>query len=68
VLGTERAMSVGARLPRPARITVRFGAPMRFTGDPDAKTRRAVTDDIMATIQALSGQDPAGVYNEPAAT
>ena len=68
VLGTERAMAVGARMPRPARITVRFGAPMRFTGDPGAKARRTVTDDIMAAIQALSGQEPAGVYNEPAAT
>jgi 1-acyl-sn-glycerol-3-phosphate acyltransferase len=68
VLGTERAMSVGARLPRPARITVRFGTPMRFTGEPGARARRTVTDDIMAAIQALSGQEPAGVYNEPPAT
>jgi 1-acyl-sn-glycerol-3-phosphate acyltransferase len=68
VLGTERAMSVGARLPRPARVTVRFGTPMRFTGEPGARARRTATDDIMAAIQALSGQEPAGVYNEPPVT
>jgi len=67
VLGTERALPVGARMLRPARITVRYGVPMRFAHEPSAQARRAVTDEIMTAIQALSGQEPAGVYNEPVA-
>ena len=65
VLGTERAMPVGAWMLRPARITVRFGAPMSFAQQPGAKARRDVTDEIMAAVQELSGQEPAGGYNEP---
>ena len=29
--------------------------------------RRQATDEVMAAIQALTGQEPAGVYNERAA-
>jgi 1-acyl-sn-glycerol-3-phosphate acyltransferase len=68
VLGTDRVLPVDAVVPRPGRVTVRFGAPMRFSRQPGAKARRAVTDEIMAAIQALSGQEPAGVYNERAAS
>lgn len=67
VLGTDRIQPIGARLPRPGRITVRFGEPMRFTppeGGPAGSVRRTVTDDIMAAIQGLSGQECAGVHNE----
>jgi 1-acyl-sn-glycerol-3-phosphate acyltransferase len=66
VLGTDRVQPIGVRLPRPGKITVRFGPPMRFPPDGGAKARRAVTDEIMAAIQRLSGQEPAGVYNNPA--
>ena len=49
-------------------MTVRFGAPLRFEGRydgvPTGRARREVTDEVMAAIQALSGQEPAGVYNE----
>jgi 1-acyl-sn-glycerol-3-phosphate acyltransferase len=66
LLGTERIQPVGARLPRPGRVTVRFGAPMYFTAPAAnaARARRAATDDIMAEIQKLSGQEAAGCYNE----
>jgi 1-acyl-sn-glycerol-3-phosphate acyltransferase len=66
VLGTDKVQPVGAWLPRPGRVTVRFGAPMRFGEGGGAKARRAVTDEIMAAIQELSGQEPAGIYNDPA--
>ncbi|MGW0431770.1 lysophospholipid acyltransferase family protein [Micromonospora sp. NPDC003197] len=62
VLGTDRVQPVGARLPRFGRITVRFGQPMHFTQPPDAnanRARRVVTDEIMAAIQQLSGQEQA---------
>lgn len=66
LLGTERIQPVGARLPRPGRVTVRFGAPLRFappTGNL-ARARREATDQIMTEIEKLSGQESAGCYNE----
>ncbi|BCJ73384.1 1-acyl-sn-glycerol-3-phosphate acyltransferase [Catellatospora sp. IY07-71] len=71
VLGTDRIQPVGARLPRPGRITVRFGAPLRFEQPPGisvGRARRQVTDDIMAAIQHLSGQQPAEAFNDLALT
>jgi 1-acyl-sn-glycerol-3-phosphate acyltransferase len=66
VLGTDRIQPVGVRFPRPGRVTVRFGAPLSF-GPPAgsaARARREATDQIMAEIEKLSGQEPAGIYNE----
>jgi 1-acyl-sn-glycerol-3-phosphate acyltransferase len=66
ILGSERIQPVGARLPRPGRITVRFGPPMTFpppTGNHN-QARRAITDDIMAAIGELSGQPAAECFNE----
>jgi 1-acyl-sn-glycerol-3-phosphate acyltransferase len=58
--GTERLQPVGKRLPRPHRVTVRFGAPLTFTGDPKSpRARRAVTDEVMLAIAELSGQERA---------
>jgi len=58
--GTERLQPVGKRIPRPARVTVRFGEPLRFTGDPaSARTRRTVTNEVMRAIGELSGQEHA---------
>lgn len=62
--GTERLQPVGKRLPRPHRVTVRFGRPLHFTGDPAAaRSRRAVTDEVMAAIAELSGQERADRFN-----
>ncbi|MFI6297207.1 lysophospholipid acyltransferase family protein [Nonomuraea sp. NPDC050790] len=56
--GTEKVMPVGAKVPRPARVGITIGEPMRFEGDyKNARDRRRVTDDIMSAIQRLSGQD-----------
>jgi 1-acyl-sn-glycerol-3-phosphate acyltransferase len=65
LVGTDRVQPVGARLPRPARITVRFGEPLRFdpAAGPVAKARREITDTIMAAIRDLTGQEEAGEYN-----
>ncbi|MFG1677541.1 lysophospholipid acyltransferase family protein [Micromonospora sp. NPDC049282] len=68
LLGTDRIQPVGARLPRPGRVTVRFGTPLRFTrqtGGSAGPVRRAVTDEIMTAIQKLSGQEVADRYNDP---
>lgn len=68
LIGTDEIQPVGARIPRLRRITVRFGAPLRFArpgpGTTPAQARRHVTDEIMAAIAELSHQPLAGVYNE----
>jgi 1-acyl-sn-glycerol-3-phosphate acyltransferase len=69
LLGTERLQPVGSRVPRLVRVTVRFGRPMSFRGrlrqgEPPGRIRREVTDQVMAAIQELSGQEPAGEYND----
>lgn len=71
LIGTDRVMPVGARMPSlKERVTVRFGAPIDVTTHGPAtsgRARRQATDEIMAAIHALSGQELAGVYNEPPA-
>jgi 1-acyl-sn-glycerol-3-phosphate acyltransferase len=70
ITGTERLQPVGARLPRIVPVTVEFGAPIevagRYAGVPLGRARREVTDEVMAAIQAMTGQVEAGVYNERA--
>ena len=70
ITGTERLQPVGSTLPRIVPISVRFGEPIevagRYDGVPLGKARRLVTDEIMTAIQALSGQEEAGIYNDRA--
>jgi 1-acyl-sn-glycerol-3-phosphate acyltransferase len=69
--GTEDVQPVGSRLPRLARVRIEFGEPIdlsRFGAAGSGRARRQATDAVTAAIQALSGQEPAGVYNEPPAT
>ena len=70
LLGTEKIQPVGSKYPKIAKVTVAFGEPLDFTGRGDGvplgRARREVTDEIMAAIQELSGQEPAGVYNDRA--
>ena len=60
--------AVGKRLPRIRKVTVRFGEPLDFDDRrelrPVGPVRRAVTDEIMDAIAALSQQERASVYNE----
>lgn len=65
--GTDEAMPVGAKFPRFTRITVRFGEPIdvsRHGPATSGKARRHATDEIMAAIHKLSGQELANAYNE----
>jgi 1-acyl-sn-glycerol-3-phosphate acyltransferase len=68
VTGTGDVQPAGARVPRIRPFAVRFGEPLDFTGRfggvPPGKARRAITDEVMAAIHALSGQELAGTYNE----
>jgi 1-acyl-sn-glycerol-3-phosphate acyltransferase len=66
--GTQNLQPVGSSVPRLAKVTVEFGTPLDLGGHGPAssgRARRAATDEIMAAIQAMSGQELAGVYNEP---
>ena len=68
LIGTDKVMPVGAKMPTLSeRITVRFGAPLDLAPHGPAtsgKARRLATDEIMAAIHSLSGQELAGAYNE----
>jgi len=70
LIGTENLQPVGARFPRLAKVSVSFGAPLdfsgRYDGVPPGRARREVTDQIMAAIAELTGQEVAGGYNEHA--
>ncbi|MFE0463657.1 lysophospholipid acyltransferase family protein [Kitasatospora sp. NPDC058965] len=66
--GTDEIQPVGTRRPRIRKVTVRFGEPLDFShlhGQArNARVRRQVTDEVMAAIHELSGQELAPVYNE----
>jgi 1-acyl-sn-glycerol-3-phosphate acyltransferase len=68
LIGTDRLQPIGAKVPRLVRVVVRFGPALHFGNRlgavPAGRARREVTDEIMSAIQALSGQEPAGHYNE----
>jgi 1-acyl-sn-glycerol-3-phosphate acyltransferase len=68
LVATNEIMPVGAKFPRMRpRVTVRFGEPLDLSHHGEAtsgKARRLATDEIMAAIHALSGQELANAYNE----
>lgn len=68
LVGTDKVMPVGAKSPSLRhRVTVRFGEPLDLAHHGAAssgRARRVATDEIMAAIHSLSGQEFAGAYNE----
>lgn len=71
LIGTDKVMPRGAKRPTMReRVTVRFGVPLDLSAHgstSSGRARRLATDEIMNAIHALSGQELAGVYNEPPA-
>jgi 1-acyl-sn-glycerol-3-phosphate acyltransferase len=69
--GTEHVLAVDSNRLRVVPVTLEFGKPLDFTGRfdgvPLGRARREATDEVMDAIRALTGQEPAGVYNERAA-
>lgn len=58
MFNTEKIQPTGKVVPNVMRVEMIFGEPMYFTGDSsDLQYLREVTDQIMSTIQALSGQE-----------
>lgn len=67
LIGTEQIQPIGARFPTLAKVTVKFGPAIEispYQDLPAGKARRQLTDDVMAAIAALSGQEQAGAYNQ----
>ena len=66
MIGTERILPPGHRMPRPGKIEIRIGEPLTFAeyrGQPaGARQRRAVTDEVVQAIQKLSGQEFVPMY------
>ncbi|MGO4752980.1 lysophospholipid acyltransferase family protein, partial [Streptomyces sp. 2MCAF27] len=66
MIGTDRLQPGGKGLPRPGRVTVRFGEPLVFTRyegmDRDRFVLRAVTDEVMSEVMRLSGQEYVDMY------
>ena len=66
-MGTQRVQPVGARMPRIAPVSVRFGRPLDFSRyeglEGSAAIRRAVTDEVMDAIVTMSGQEYVDSYH-----
>jgi 1-acyl-sn-glycerol-3-phosphate acyltransferase len=65
MLGTRKMLPPGAPLPRPTRIQIRIGKRMEFghlAGEPPARARRTVADEVMRAIGELSGQEYVHLY------
>jgi 1-acyl-sn-glycerol-3-phosphate acyltransferase len=64
--GTDRVLPPGQKIPRVAKIGITIGEPLSFERYRDlpspARQRRAITDEVMRSIQALSGQEYVPVY------
>ncbi|MCS7476499.1 lysophospholipid acyltransferase family protein [Umezawaea endophytica] len=71
LVGTDKVMAVGGRLPKIVPVTVRFGKPLdfsRYAGMQDSlPVLRSVTDQIVYNILELSGQDYVDNYQASAA-
>jgi 1-acyl-sn-glycerol-3-phosphate acyltransferase len=60
MLGTEKVQPIGQPYPMPFRgkVRIKFGPPIDPTGRGDDRTSlRALTDEVMAEIQKLTGQE-----------
>jgi 1-acyl-sn-glycerol-3-phosphate acyltransferase len=66
MIGTERILPPGHRLPRPGKIGIRIGEPLTFEAlqgqGAGARQRRVVTDEVVQAIQKLSGQEYLPMY------
>jgi 1-acyl-sn-glycerol-3-phosphate acyltransferase len=65
MIGTDKILPPGRKVPRPGRIEIRIGKPLELTefrGHTGARQRRAVTDVVVRAIQELSGQEYVPMY------
>ncbi|MFZ4895893.1 lysophospholipid acyltransferase family protein [Plantibacter sp. Mn2098] len=67
LIGTADLMPVGSKIPKFKPVTIVFGEPIDVShhGPADSgRARRKATDEIMAAIHGLTGQELANAYNE----
>jgi 1-acyl-sn-glycerol-3-phosphate acyltransferase len=61
VIGTEKVQPIGQPYPKLVgwgKVTIKFGKPIETVGRADDRTSlRALTDEVMAEIQKLTGQE-----------
>jgi 1-acyl-sn-glycerol-3-phosphate acyltransferase len=66
MVGTERILPPGQKIPRRGRIEIRIGEPLTFdeykAQPAGARQRRAITDEVVQAIQKLSGQEFVPMY------
>ncbi|MCH0565603.1 MULTISPECIES: 1-acyl-sn-glycerol-3-phosphate acyltransferase [unclassified Streptomyces] len=66
MIGTDKIQPGGSGMPRPHKVTVRFGPAMEFSRyegmDRDRYVLRAVTDSVMTEVMRLSGQEYVDMY------
>jgi 1-acyl-sn-glycerol-3-phosphate acyltransferase len=70
LVGTQRVHAPGQRMWRVAPVSVRFGAPLDFSGraqdERSARMLREVTEHIRAAVQDLTGQEYVDRYGSAA--
>ncbi|MGD0607737.1 MAG: lysophospholipid acyltransferase family protein [Streptosporangiaceae bacterium] len=61
MIGTRKVLPPGHVVPRPGRVEIRIGTPLKFpaelTAGPPGKARQLITEQVMTAIQELSGQE-----------
>ncbi len=70
LIGTDRVQPIGAKVPRVHRVRIAFAPPVRpedYADLPPGRARRQITDAVMESVAALTGQPLADGYNDHAA-
>jgi 1-acyl-sn-glycerol-3-phosphate acyltransferase len=70
MIGTDKVQPIGKPLPKlgAGKVVIRFGKPIDTVGRPDDRTSlRQLTDEVMAEIQKLTGQEYVPRYAPPRA-
>jgi 1-acyl-sn-glycerol-3-phosphate acyltransferase len=66
MIGTDKALPTGRKLPRIMRIGIRIGTPLDFSRydgmEGDRYVLRSITDEIMYELMKLSGQEYVDIY------
>ena len=66
LIGTRRVLPPGHAVPRPGRIEIRIGAPLKFgpeiTERAAGKARQLIAEQVMVAIRELSGQEYVHMY------
>jgi 1-acyl-sn-glycerol-3-phosphate acyltransferase len=61
MFGTRRVLPPGRVVPRPGRVQIKIGAPLKFppevTAAPPGKARQLIAEQVMVAIKELSGQE-----------